>query len=437
MNIGDGVIMKLKAYKIAIATIVSISTIGLNTNIILAKNTILNTHAEYAIAIDKNTKQVLYNENGYSKMYPASTTKIWTAYLVAKNISDLDTEITVDKDLSYIEPTSMYLEEGETFTIRDLLKSLLLNSSNDVAVLLAEYVSGSVENFSKLMNSEAKKIGCINTNFTNPNGLPDENHYSTAYDMVLMGAEAIKNKDLQEIFRLKYVEFEPNKYYENKRIYVNSNKFITGKGTVEYNEKHISPKINIVKGGKTGYTNAAGRCLVSMTDTDGIDLVTGVFNSQGDYIYSDTMTIMDYVYNKYKSTDIIECSSFEYKIKKAFTDKGYIEGYIKEDYNRIEEKEAKEKEYIYTPIIDENIKFPIQKNDKIGIVEIYENGKKIDEINMYSKEDVYTYLNILNKNKYWILGCIGIFSSIIIKIKINRKNKYDKIKQIKKKIKIK
>ncbi|MGL5693275.1 MAG: D-alanyl-D-alanine carboxypeptidase family protein, partial [Peptostreptococcaceae bacterium] len=141
--------------------------------------------AEAAVLMDYETGEVLYNKNGDKPLYPASTTKIWTAYLVLKHKPDLKQVIKIDKDPN-VDGSSMYLEVGESFTVKELLESLLVHSSNDVAVVLSEYVSGSEEEFVKLMNEEAKAIGAKNTSFNNSHGLPDKKHMTTAHDMALM-----------------------------------------------------------------------------------------------------------------------------------------------------------------------------------------------------------------------------------------------------------
>ena len=201
-----------------------------------------------AIVMEASTGKVLYEKNSKQKMYPASTTKLWTAYLVIKHNNDLNKKITVETDLSWVEPTSMFLQKGETFTIRELLEVMMLKSANDVAVLLAVETSGSVENFARLMNEEAKKIGCENTNFVNPNGLPDDNHYSTAYDMALMSRESIKSKELMEIVNTKEVRIPGNEFYPHERVYKNSNKFLTGEGQMEYKGGLVDYKYDVVDG---------------------------------------------------------------------------------------------------------------------------------------------------------------------------------------------
>lgn len=167
-----------------------------------ANNTKLDLTAKYAVLMDYETGEVLYGKNRNEKLYPASTTKVWTAHVVLKHVPDLSQVIEI-KDLPPIEGSSMYLRNGESFTVRDLLNALLVHSSNDAAYVLATYVSGSEGEFVKLMNEEAKSIGAKNTHFNNPHGLPDKDHYTTAYDMALMAREAMSDEVFRNIVKQK------------------------------------------------------------------------------------------------------------------------------------------------------------------------------------------------------------------------------------------
>ena len=218
-----------------------------------------------SVVLDYETGKVLYEKDGDKKVYPASTTKIWTAYLVVKNVKNLNTPIEIDKHL-FVDGSSMYLEKGEIFTVKQLLQGLLIHSSNDAAEVLAEYVSGNKADFAKLMNKEAKSIGANNTHFNNPHGLPDKDHYTTAYDMALIAREAMSNEIIREIVSTKSITFEKsdtdNYRCFTNRVFFNTNKFLTSTEKIKYKNKLIDIKYDIVDGIKTGYTDDAGRCLL-------------------------------------------------------------------------------------------------------------------------------------------------------------------------------
>ncbi|WGX76742.1 hypothetical protein QJS64_06690 [Paraclostridium bifermentans] len=156
----------------------------------------------------------------------------------------------------------MYLVPGEQVTVRQLLEGLLLVSGNDAAVVLAQHISGSIPEFANLMNEEAKKIGAKNTHFHNPNGLPDPEHYTSAYDMALMAREAMNNEDFRNIVNKKTIKV-PATNLSPERTLINTNKFLTGTTTIPYKGQNTDIKYDIVDGIKTGYTDDAGKCLLS------------------------------------------------------------------------------------------------------------------------------------------------------------------------------
>lgn len=402
------------------------------SNISNAQN--LPLFAETAIAMEASTGEVLYEKNAGQKIYPASTTKLWTAYLVMKNINDLNKIITVDMDLSWVEPSSMYLKIGESFTVRELLEVMMLKSANDVAVLLATEVSGSVEEFANLMNEEAKRLGCTNTNFVNPNGLPDENHYSTAYDMALIARECIKNKELLAITSKEKISLPANEFYPYKRIYTNSNKFISGGGLMPYNGGFIDYKYNIVDGLKTGYTSVAGRCLLATAKIGDTRIITGVFNSKGNDVYTDSRTLIDYSLENYKTKLIIESENIKSELKKkiSFSKEKMVEGYLKEDYAILENSNSSSlsktksitDNYSYKVKMLKNIELPIKKDDVIGEVEVYKDKEKIDSLKIYAQNEVRPIFDLQQTIQLSVgIGLIIIITTRKIKRKIKNKKR--------------
>ena len=416
---------KNKIYKLFLINFILIGILTMNINESFAKEK-LNIDGQYAVVIDRKTKEIIYSKNEHEKLYPASTTKVLTAYLTLKYSENLNEKITVKKDLSYVEPSSMYLKEGESFTIKQLLQSLMLNSSNDVAVLLAEHISGSVEEFAKLMNEEAKRIGCKNTNFVNPNGLPDENHYSTAYDMALIGIETMKNNELLEIIKTDVVAIPKTHKTNYDRVYKNTNKFISGNGTIQYNGKNIDLKYDIVNGLKTGYTRAAGRCLLTTATKGNMDIIVGVFKSNGDNVYVDSRTLIDYAYENYETINILNRYNFNYNKKLFLTRPKELKGYIKEDYNATINKKYESESSYDIEIVQEKLKFPIEKDSKIGEIKVFKKGKIVKTVDIYSEEEVNNLISLIVK--YKIIICFILIIVITIRIKYLQKRKRGKRK---------
>lgn len=216
--------------------------------------------AEGAGAFNIDTHQVLYSQNLFEKLYPASTTKILTAYIILKNC-DLNATVTVSHDAANPGHSSSVcgLKEGDIITVQDLLYGLLLESGNDAAIALAEYCSGSVEEFAKLMNSTAKSFGATNSNFVNPSGLPDENHYTTIYDMYLIFSNAISLESFVAIISSQThdVAYTNAQGAAVSKTFKNTCGYLTGAYTAPENVK--------VTGGKTGTTGEAGHCLVLLS----------------------------------------------------------------------------------------------------------------------------------------------------------------------------
>lgn len=222
-----------------------------------------------------STNEVLYSQNIFKKLYPASTTKILTAYIILRDC-DLDAHATVSKSAADqdIDSSVCGLKEGDVISIRELLYGLMLASGNDAAEVLAEYHSGSVEAFAEVMTEEAHKIGATNSQFKNPSGLPDKEHYTTVYDMYLIFNEAIKSEEFVKIINTK----SRNLVYANKagkkveKTFYNGNRYLLGSESVPNGFETV--------GGKTGTTFDAGYCLVLYTkNPDGEDIISIVFKA--------------------------------------------------------------------------------------------------------------------------------------------------------------
>lgn len=216
--------------------------------------------AEGAGAFNIDTHQVLYSQNLFEKLYPASTTKILTAYIILKNC-DLNATVTVSHDAANPGHSSSVcgLKEGDVITVQDLLYGLLLESGNDAAIALAEYCSGSVEEFAKLMNSTAKSFGATNSSFVNPSGLPDENHYTTIYDMYLIFSNAISLESFVSIISSQThdVAYTNAQGAAVSKTFKNTCGYLTG--------AYTAPENVTVTGVKTGTTGEAGHCLVLLS----------------------------------------------------------------------------------------------------------------------------------------------------------------------------
>ncbi|KIL44245.1 serine-type D-Ala-D-Ala carboxypeptidase [Jeotgalibacillus soli] len=240
-----------------------------------------------AILIEAESGRVLFEKDAHSEQRIASITKIMTAHLGVKhgNLNDL---VTISAAASTTEGSSLYLKAGQKVTLNDLLYGLMLRSGNDSAVAIAEHISGSVEEFSKLMNKEAKRLGMKNSHFTNPHGLDlDDQHYSSAYDMALLTREAMRDDTFKTIFGTKShraESIEPNPVWGNKHRLVNG----------------MYPHTS---GGKTGFTKLAGRTLVTSANHNNMSLIAVTLRASNDW--NDHMSLFEYGFHTYENKQIL------------------------------------------------------------------------------------------------------------------------------------
>ncbi|MBP3348779.1 MAG: D-alanyl-D-alanine carboxypeptidase [Clostridia bacterium] len=249
--------------------------------------------AECAILMEATTGRVLYSHNCHARRYPASTTKILTALVVLENCR-LDDVVTIPKEAVGVEGSSIYLSLGERLTVEELLYGLMLRSGNDAATALAIHTAGSIDAFAVLMNKKAEELGCMDSSFVNPSGLPSTQHYTTAYDLGLIACAAMANSTFATIVSTtkKVIPWEGREY---DRVLINENKML-------YNYDGAN-------GIKTGYTKAAGRCLVSSATKNGMTLVAVVLNSQP--MYADCSAMLDYGFENYRMTPLFDKKEYE------------------------------------------------------------------------------------------------------------------------------
>lgn len=237
--------------------------------------------AEAAVLIDSETGDVLFEKNSSKKLGMASTTKIMTGILAIENC-DPDEIVTVSRNASYTEGSSIYTKEGEKITVETLIYGLLLKSGNDTAVALAEHIAGSEEAFAEMMNEKAKKLGLKNTHFVNPHGLYDPDHYTTAYELAMLARYAMRNKTFADIVNtVKYVEETDED--RDGHIINNANKLIK-----MYEE---------ADGIKPGYTPETGRTLVGSATKDNWRVITVTLNCADDW--NEHKKMFDYAFENY------------------------------------------------------------------------------------------------------------------------------------------
>ena len=335
----------------------------------------LDLKSKSAVLIDGNTGRILYGKNENEKMPMASTTKIMTC-IVALESGKMNQIIKVSSKAASMPKVKMYAKKGEQYYLKDLLYAMMLESFNDAAMIVAEGIGGSQEEFAKMMNKKAKEIGAKNTNFVTPNGLDADNHYSTAYDMALIGAYATKNKQFNEITNTKSYSFAD----------------VSAKRSITANNKDMFLAMdNEAIGIKTGFTGKAGHCFVGAANRGDITLVSVVLASGWGTAgksrkWIDTKALLNYGFNNYKKYSIINGSEkMNISIDKAEKEIAELKYEDSVDLLLSENEKANLKIENELP---QNITAPINYGDSVGIGKIYTGNTLLKTVKIISAENI-------------------------------------------------
>ena len=338
-------------------------------------------NSRYAIVLDRSSKAILYGKNEITKTKMASTTKIMTSLIVIEN-SKLDDIVEISAKAAGTGGSRLKIKKGDKISVKDLLYGLMLRSGNDAAVALAEYIGGSIEGFAILMNKKAKELGLENTNFVTPHGLDSEDHYTTPYELAILTDYALKNETFSNIVKTK-----------------TCNICVNGISRTISNTNELLGYLNGVYGVKTGFTNGAGRCLVTSAKRGNLDIICIVLGADTKKIRTtDSVKLIEYTFANFENIDIkakIEEEFNRWKninegrinIKKGVKDgiKIKLEEYKLDTYPIKSNTESKIEININA---DFQLIAPIKKDTQIGTVTIIYNGNIIKEIGILTNEEV-------------------------------------------------
>lgn len=289
-------------------------------------------------------KEFIYEKNADERLPMASTTKIMTALAVAQ-ICDMNETVIIGPEAIGIEGSSAFLRDGDKYTVEELLYALLLQSANDAAVALACYAGGGIEEFSAIMNKKASELGLENTNFANPHGLDDEEHYTSARDLAVIGAELLKNTTLKKIVSTYKKTFT---YGERTRTYVNHNKLL-----LRYDGSI---------GMKTGYTKRSGRCLVGAATREGVTLICVTLDAPSDW--ADQSTLMDMGFDEFECVTLCAKGDHTRRIPVIDGENDFIDVSAKENLSIIKRKN--ESDIIQYLELPRYVIAPISDGDTVG-----------------------------------------------------------------------
>lgn len=371
----------------------------------------LQLNGDGAVLIDFDTGQILYGKNENKMLYPASTTKMMTAILALEH-GDLSDLVTVDQEVvSLTKGSHIALEPGEVLTLEQLLYALMLPSANDAALAIAKHTSGSIEEFVKLMNSKAKELGAMNTNYVNPNGLHDDRHVSTAYDLALIARYAMSNETIQKIVNTITYEIPPTNKKSETRYFKVTNKLLFSSEKIDIDGRLVDIEYTQASGVKTGYTSQAMNCLASFAQEKSQKLVAVVLKAEGNSVYSDTHKLLNYGFDNFDSRLIAHSNEFIDNISINNAEIPFVGGVLDRtitfplndsSLNKIERRIN----------VYDNLEAPIDKGQIIGEVEFILDEKIIAGGNIIATSDIGIDTSKLLHNQIlskWYLFVFAIY----------------------------
>ncbi|MHB9112568.1 MAG: D-alanyl-D-alanine carboxypeptidase family protein [Thermoleophilia bacterium] len=351
--------------------------------------------ATSVVMINADTGQVLYSLNPDEQHAMASTTKMMTALLVMENCKDLNARVTASQRAAEVGEASIFLQAGESLTVREMLNGMLIQSGNDAATALAEYQGGSVEAFAEMMNRKAAQLGMTNTHFTNPHGLDDPNHYTSAADFAKLGRELMKYPEIREIVkRSEYTIPWPGQPWPRSLV----------------NHNHMLDVYPFINGIKTGFTDAAGQCIVISASENGVNLIISYMGgpSLGERD-SDVVNLARYGFASYSQKTVIAKGTEYAFVEVPFYYNKQLPLVAADDLSRTVYVRDSVEQKIVLP---DELRLPVHKGDKIGLIEVYENGKYLGSSYLLAAEDI-TEPGMGERVTYYVQSAFGFLLSAV------------------------
>ena len=375
---------KLSSIILAIILIITPANLAFANN----DNSNINISSKSAILMDVGSGQVLYEKNAHEKLPPASVTKVMTMLLICEALDSgkikIDDQVQVSEIASSMGGSQIFLEPGESQTVDTLLKGIAVASANDACVAMAEYIAGSVESFVDMMNSKAKDLNMKDTHFANTNGLPVDNHYTSAYDIATMSRELLKHDVISKYLTTWMDSVVVGKKQTSIGI-ANTNKLI----------KHFQGATGV----KTGFTQQAKYCLSASAKRGDTHLVAATLGAEtSPERFKDASSLLDYGFANYESVKL--CSKDDkistLTMEKAESDK--VSLVAKEDLTVLIKK-GDSKEFTKKIKVYEEPKLPINKGTALGMVEVYKGKDLVGKVELVNNKDVNkaSYLKMLQR----------------------------------------
>lgn len=375
-------------------------------------------NAQYCMLSNMDTGEILYSKNADERLYPASITKLMTALVVCENVDDLNQTVTIDGDLLETllgtDSSLSYIVKDEVLSIDQLLHYLLITSGNDTALVLAKYVGGTVDRFIEMMNETAAKLGMNSTHFDNPHGLPDDNHYTTVNDIHKLATAAFAVEKIKTICGYSRYQMPATNLHGERTL--STTNFLIDK-TTTYFYKYCT-------GGKTGYTESAGRCIVSTAEKEGMHYLSIVMNADPKYTdangnrrrieFTDTARLFEWAFNNFSYKTVIDENEYLGDIDVGLSwEDSNIQLFAGESLTALLPNEAdKSSIEVDLKFIDgKKVDAPIEKGETIAVANVYYANEPIGTIELCAgkrvKRSTLQYI--------WMLF-IGSFDTIWFKL---------------------
>ena len=355
--------------------------------------------AKSAILVEASTGKILFEKNADKKLHPASMTKMMSMLLIIEAIENgiikWDQVVQVSENASSMGGSQILLETGEKMSVRDLFKGVAIASGNDAVVALAETVAGNVSNFVSMMNKRAQELGLTNTNFKNPHGLDDANHYSSSRDMMLIAMELVKHKEVLEY--TKIYEDYLREDTDRKIWLVNTNRLVRFYDGVD--------------GLKTGYTEDAGYCMTATAEKDGMRVIAVVMGEETSKIRNQEVSeMLDYAFAQYKVINMLKNKNALGKYRVENGKEEYVRVVPVGDTNMVKKKSEQSGNFSYDIKIN-SLKAPLKVGDNVGTLTIKENDNNVKTLKLTVTKDVEkaNFIDLFSRNvKDMIIGNMSL-----------------------------
>ena len=337
----------------------------------------LNLASKSAVLMDVGSGQVLYEKNSHEKLPPASVTKVMTLLLISEALDSgkikLTDKVQISERASEMGGSQIFLEPGEIQSVENLIKGIAVASGNDACVAMAEYVGGSEEAFVKMMNDKAKELGMKNTNFVNTNGLPVENHYTTANDIALMSKELLKHESMHKYLTTWMDEVIVGKK-QAKIGLANTNKLV----------RHYQGATGV----KTGFTQEAKYCLSASAKRGDTHLVAATLGAAtSKERFADAASLLNYGFANYESVKLCSKGDVLATLTMDKARENKVKLIAKDDLTALIKKGEK-KDFTKKVTVNENPKLPIKKGEKLGEVKIYKGKQLVGKVDLVTNKEV-------------------------------------------------